>query len=139
MAYLPIADCRLPIDPQEPKLKIGKSKAETRRSKFDLPPPVFEFRVSIFVTGANRQSAIENRQSLVPQRHHGIDLGCPARGDVAGQPGDCQLHEHNERESCSVGGPNGIEVRNEKPCQGEGGDNPGGDPDQKANDALAED
>ena len=33
----------------------------------------------------NRQSTIENRQSFVPERHDGIDLGGPARGNVAGQ------------------------------------------------------
>jgi hypothetical protein len=31
----------------------------------------------------NPQSTILNRQSLVPQRHHGIDFRRPARRDVA--------------------------------------------------------
>jgi len=47
---------------------------------------------------ANGQSAIENRQLLVPQPHHGINLRRAASGDEAGQPGEDELQEHDERE-----------------------------------------
>ena len=56
------------------------SKIETRNSKNEIRLLSRDFRISIFEF---RFSA--NRQSLVPQRHHGIDLRRPAGRDVACQ------------------------------------------------------
>ena len=39
---------------------------------------------------------IENRQSLVPQGHRGIDLHRPARWQIAGQKRDEQEHQCDE-------------------------------------------
>jgi hypothetical protein len=81
-----IADC--------PANEIRKSKFENRNSKFEKRNSKFEKRNSTtesrfsdfdFRVSFLGQSTIANQQSLVPQRHHGIDLRRPAGRDVACQ------------------------------------------------------
>src|SRR5208337_4925166 len=57
------------------KVEIRKSKLENRNPKLEIRLLSRDFRISIFEFrfSGSRQSSIANQQSLVPQRHHGID------------------------------------------------------------------
>ena len=95
---LPIADCRL-------TRKDRNSKIETGKSKLEIQVPTGEFRISVFDF---RFWAIVNRQSLVPQRHHGIDLRCPPGGNENRDYGDRRQQDRYRHESRGVIGVNFV-------------------------------
>ena len=51
----------------------------------------------------NRQSAIDNRQSFMAQRHHGLNLRCPPRRDVASGERHCDQQDRDTAVGQRVG------------------------------------
>lgn len=75
------------------ELPIGlQTKFENRNSQRRGRVSIFQFRVSVFA----------NRQSLVPQRHNGINLRRPAGGQVAGDEGHDGEDADGQRERQGV-------------------------------------